>query len=302
MSAVVVTTESATGQARRPLDPGVLDGGMAGLLSAVTDGLGLEGAERVVDVALPRGSGRAPGLGIEGIRRRLGVYGRPLTLMDLGRFPEETAGELGARVRRGVEDGIDIFHDAVTGSEAGVFERLAEVRQALEDVERLEGRRLLYAVRVAGRPDKLLERARALIAAGANALVYDALSLGLGGLEALVADEDVQVPILAATNGVASLCGAPGHGLAWRVVLGTLVGRAGPDMVLYPGPATGGPIDPAEDAEVRRALCRLGIFPAPVTGPACRQPVRGWAEGADVVLPAPADEHEAQAARVGVAS
>lgn len=60
MSAVVVTTRSLGAEARRPLDAGVLEGGMAGLLSAVTEARGLAGAERVVDVALPSGSGRAP--------------------------------------------------------------------------------------------------------------------------------------------------------------------------------------------------------------------------------------------------
>jgi len=270
---------------------------MAGLLSAVTDGLGLAGAERVVGLELPVGSGRPPALGIDGIRRALGVYGRPLSLMDLGRFGHEEPDQVAARVRRGVELGIDIFHDPITGPETGVLERLRVVRRALDQVERTEGRSLLYAVRVSGPADRLRNTAHELLGAGANALVYDAFTQGLGGLEVLVEDPVVAVPLLAATNGVASLCGAPDHGLSWQVVLGTLVGRTGADMVLYPGSVTGGPIEPAVDAEVRRALRRLGVFPAPVTGPTWSGPVRGWADGADVVLPAAAHEPASQRLR-----
>ena len=125
-----------------------------------------------------------------------------------------------------------------------------------------------------------------LLAAGANALIYDALTQGLSGLEALAADPLVRVPVLAATHGVAVLCGAANHGIGWTVVLGTLLGHSRADMVLYPGRATGGPIDARSEASVRARLRALGVWPAPVSGPGIDGPVRGWADGADVVLPA----------------
>ena len=286
MSAVVVTMRSPGAEARWPLDPVVLEGGMAGLLSAVTAELRDSERDEVVALDLPPGTGRAPLFGIDGIRRALGVYGRPLTLLDLGRLGPEDPRSVAARVQRGAELGVDIFHDPVAGPETGVLERLREVRRALEHVAGAEGRSLLYAVRVSGTGERLRARAHQLLGAGANALVYDALSQGLGGLELLVDDPNVTVPILAATRGIEGLCGSSGQGLSWRVVLGTLIGRAGADLVLYPGAVTGGTMTPSEGVEVRQALRRLGVLPAPVTGPIGELSVQAWVGGADVVLPA----------------
>ena len=100
---------------------------MAGLLSAVAADLGLEGPARVVGLDLPAGVGVAPTEGIDGIRRTLGVYGRPLTLLDLGRSGLQTPDEVAQAVLGGVERGIDIFHDAVFGPESGVLERVRAV-------------------------------------------------------------------------------------------------------------------------------------------------------------------------------
>ncbi|NJL52104.1 MAG: 2,3-diketo-5-methylthiopentyl-1-phosphate enolase, partial [Hydrococcus sp. SU_1_0] len=60
--------------------------------------------------------------------------------------------------------------------------------------------------------------------------------------------------------------GAPHYGLAYSVVLGTLMAHAGADAVLYPAHYGSLPFEASEEARIRDILRSRNCFPVPSAG------------------------------------
>lgn len=247
-----------------------VEGDLGSLLTMIFGKYSMAGPAKVVGLRLPEEYGTRPKLGIEGIRARLGVRDRPLVMAifkpALGLSAEDHAGLL----REVAGAGLDVIKDdEILGDlpAAPTRERLRACRAALEELgDAGSAARLLYAVNVTGRADRLLERARELVAGGARALLVNALPYGLSVLEALARDPAVDVPLFAHPALAGALCGAPDHGLSYAVVLGELLSRSGADAVLYPAHYGSLPFAAEEEALVRDALRARGVFPVPSAG------------------------------------
>jgi 2,3-diketo-5-methylthiopentyl-1-phosphate enolase len=149
---------------------------------------------------------------------------------------------------------------------APTAERLKACREVIERTQDQTGKRLLYAVNVTGRADRLIANAQHLVQAGANALLLNVLTYGFSVIEALASDSAVNVPIFAHPALAGAMCGAPDHGLSYSVVLGTLMAHAGADAVLYPAHYGSLPFDPVEEFAIRNALRSRNVFPVPSAG------------------------------------
>jgi 2,3-diketo-5-methylthiopentyl-1-phosphate enolase len=125
---------------------------------------------------------------------------------------------------------------------------------------------VLYAVNVTGSADKLIEKARLLVREGANALLLNVLTYGFSVLEALAGDLEINVPIFVHPAFAGAMCAAPDYGMAYSVVLGTLMAYGGADAVLYPAHYGNLPFDPAEEAKIRDTLRSRNVFPVPSAG------------------------------------
>ncbi|NJK27507.1 MAG: 2,3-diketo-5-methylthiopentyl-1-phosphate enolase, partial [Coleofasciculaceae cyanobacterium SM2_3_26] len=154
---------------------------------------------------------------------------------------------------------------------APTLERLRACRQAMDEVYEQTGRRVLYAVNVTsnvtnnvgGHP---LATARQLVASGANALLLNVLTYGFAALEAIAADPDIDVPIFVHPAFAGALCASKDTGMAYSVVLGTLMAHGGADAVLYPAHYGSLPFDPMEEASIRDSLRQRNVFPVPSAG------------------------------------
>jgi 2,3-diketo-5-methylthiopentyl-1-phosphate enolase len=239
------------------------------LLTMIFGKYSMAGPAKVMAVRLPETYGTRAKFGISGIRAKLGVMDRPLVMAIFKPALGLTA-EDHAQVLQGVAAaGLDLIKDdEIMGDlpSAPTMERLRACRSAINQVKQETGKEILYAVNVTGRADRLLDNARQLVRAGANALLLNVLSYGFSVLEALAADPAIDVPIFVHPALAGAFCGASNYGLAYSVVLGTLLAHAGADAVLYPAHYGSLPFDAQEEALIRDTLRLRNVFPVPSAG------------------------------------
>lgn len=271
LAQVVATTELPSGRslATVAFPEANVENDIGSLLTMIFGKYSMAGPAKVAAVRLPDSYGIHPNFGINGIRSWINVRGRPLIMAifkpALGLSADDHAKILEDVARAGLDI---IKDDEIMGDlpVAPTLDRLAACRKAIDRVQKDTGKALMYAVNVTGKADTLLERARQLVAAGANALLLNVLSYGFSTLEALAQDPTVGVPIFAHPALAGAMCGAPDYGLSYSVVLGTLMSYAGADAVLYPAHYGSLPFEANEEAKIRDELRRRDVFPVPSAG------------------------------------
>ncbi len=239
------------------------------LLTMIFGKYSMAGAAKVMALRLPEDYGRRPKLGITGIRERLGVCDRPLIMAIFKPALGLSADDHAAILQQVASAGLDIIKDDEIMGDLDVaptLKRLKACRKVLDQVKRKTGRRVLYAVNLTGAADKLIKKARRLVHEGANALLLNVLTYGFSVLDALAADTEINVPIFAHPALAGALCAAPNHGMAYSVVLGTLMAYCGADAVLYPAHYGSLPFDAQEEGRIRDNLRSRNVFPVPSAG------------------------------------
>jgi 2,3-diketo-5-methylthiopentyl-1-phosphate enolase len=224
---------------------------------------------RLVDVDLPADFQAAfpgPQLGIDGWRRLTGVWHRPLLLNMIkpctGYSPKAGAALL-EQVARG---GADLIKDDELLADAP-FNRVAErsrvYRERLERVDGETGHRARYVANVTNRGERLRDTARAAVDGGADAVMVNALAVGLDAVQSL-AESRLGVPILAHTATAEVLTGGSGTGIGQAVLFGKLLRLAGADAVLTSTPFAQRPLS----RPVYEATLRWLVEPRGALGPA----------------------------------
>lgn len=239
------------------------------LLTMIFGKYSMAGAAKVVAVRLPENYGRHPKLGITGIRERLGVANRPLVMAIFKPALGLSANDHAAILQEVASVGLDIIKDDEIMADlevAPTLKRLEACRQVLDQVKQQTGRTVLYAVNVTGAAGQLIEKARLLVREGANALLLNVLTYGFSVLDALAADPEIDVPIFAHPALAGALCASPDYGMAYSVVLGTLMAHGGADAVLYPAHYGSLPFDSGEESRIRDNLRSRNVFPVPSAG------------------------------------
>jgi 2,3-diketo-5-methylthiopentyl-1-phosphate enolase len=239
------------------------------LLTMIFGKYSMAGAAKVVDLRLPENYGLRPKFGISGIRNELEVSQRPLIMAIFKPALGLSAQDHAEILQEVAQAGLDIIKDdEILGNipTAPTFERLAACRQVIDNIQQQTGRKLLYAVNVTGNATKLVENARKLVRAGANALLLNVFSYGFSVLEALATDPQINVPIFTHPAGAGSVSAAPNHGISYPVTLGTLMAYAGADAVLYPAHYGSLPFDANEEMMIRDRLRSRDVMPVPSAG------------------------------------
>jgi len=156
---------------------------------------------RLLDVCFPEElvkEFQGPKFGIEGIREMLGVEKRPLILHiikpKMGMTPEQIANQ----VYQTALGGVDMVKDdeMTSDTEYCKFEdRLKAVMKALNKAEKKTGKKVIYFISITDEVNKINEKARKAVKAGANGLLF-CYSAGPSALRVLAEDPEVNAPIL----------------------------------------------------------------------------------------------------------
>jgi 2,3-diketo-5-methylthiopentyl-1-phosphate enolase len=189
---------------------------------------------RWLDVYVPRSVAakfNGPKFGIDGVRDLLGVHDRPLCLQiikpKMGMTPEETA----AQVYQSALGGTDLCKDDEMCSElanCSFDARLEAVLRALEKAEQETGEKTLYMVSITDEVDRVQEKARRAVRAGATGLLL-AYPASLSALKVLADDPEIDVPILWHVSHMLGMLPTMSF-----TVLAKLARLCGADMMLTP--------------------------------------------------------------------
>ncbi len=141
---------------------------------------------------------QGPKFGVSGIREKIGVYDRPLSLHIIkpciGMTPKETAQQVYATALGGVDMTKDdeMISDVYNSK---MEDRLSEVMEALDKAKSKTGKEVIYFVNITDEADKIVDKARRAVKLGANGLLI-AYSAGPSFLRVLAEDPEINVPIM----------------------------------------------------------------------------------------------------------
>jgi ribulose-bisphosphate carboxylase large chain len=209
------------------------------LLNLLYGNISLKRGIRLVDLQLPSSTlreFRGPNHGVAGLRRLLGVHGRPLlaTALKPRGSPPEALAALARDFALGGGDIVKDDHNLVDVSFAEFEERVARCQAAVEEANAQTGRRTLYAVNLMAPHGRLEREIECAVRRRVRAVLVSPLVLGLDTVRHLAA----QFPFVVIAH--PALAGAhfsdPHHGIDAGLMLGTLFRLAGCDISVYPNP------------------------------------------------------------------
>ena len=207
------------------------------MLSTVFGNIAASGMLKWIDVAFPKKyveQFQGPKFGIEGTRDALAVYDRPLLNAmikpNIGWTPDEGA-EIFYQAAVG---GVDIIKDDELLPADESFCPLEERVSKMMEMERLAfeetGEHTLYAVNITDDPGKIRDNAMRALDKGANCLMVNAYTAGLGTLKSLTEDPEINVPVLAHSDFVGAYSGSTYTGVSAPLIMGKITRLAGGDF------------------------------------------------------------------------
>jgi len=181
------------------------------------------------DTVLERFSG--PGFGIKGTRELLSIPDDELIMGTIikpcaGLSPEEVAEKCCQAALGGVRF-IKDDEKMLGPSYCPLEEKVKLISQRLQQVAEETGRKTIYAPHLVASPNKIKDTAKRLVEWGASALMFNPLVAGLGTMNSLASDPDLNVPLYAHSGSRSGWSTGPRR--LDDVVLAKLVRLAGGD-------------------------------------------------------------------------
>ncbi|MBE6528073.1 MAG: ribulose 1,5-bisphosphate carboxylase large subunit [Thermoplasmata archaeon] len=198
-------------------------------------GLGALKGVRLEDVTFPKSilsQFKGPKFGADGIRKALDRPEKPLvgTIVKpkIGLDPKNTAKyvyEAGAGGLTNSKDDETLVDQAFCPIE----DRTVAVAEALDRLES-EGHKMMHAINVSTRGDKIVELAEKVQSWGAREIMVDVITCGFGAVQALAEDPSIKVPIHVHRTMHGAFTKDPLHGIA-MLPLTKLVRMCGGDAL-----------------------------------------------------------------------
>jgi 2,3-diketo-5-methylthiopentyl-1-phosphate enolase len=162
------------------------------LLTTVAGEISSHGRIKLLDLEFPKRyveMYKGPRFGIDGVRKILGVFDRPL-LLNMIKPCTGFSPEVGAKLLYEVgKGGVDIIKDDELIVDPPFCPLKVRVKKYMEQCRRIYeeiGRVVLYTPNITDRPDKILDHAREAIDAGAKGLMISYLPAGFSSIQVLV--------------------------------------------------------------------------------------------------------------------
>jgi 2,3-diketo-5-methylthiopentyl-1-phosphate enolase len=246
------------------------------ILTTVFGKLSLDGEVKLVDLEFSqdvKGAFPGPSFGIEGIRSKLGVHNRPLVMSifkgvigrDLNYLRDQLKDQLLGGVDLVKDDEI-LFENPLTPFE----KRILTGKEVIQEVYETTGHKAMYAVNLTGRTFELKDRARKAKELGADCLLFNVFAYGLDVLQALVEDEEINLPVMAHPAVSGALTPSEFYGIQNPLLLGKLLRYSGADFSLFPSPYGSVALKRDEALGIAEELVKEDVykktFPVPSAG------------------------------------
>ena len=198
-------------------------------------GLGALKAVRLEDVTFPKSitqQFKGPKFGADGIRKALDRPEKPLvgTIVKpkIGLDPKRTAEYVYEAGSGGLTNSKD-DETLVDQPFCPIEDRTVAVAEALDRLES-EGHKMMHAINVSTRGDKIVELAEKVQGWGAREIMVDVITCGFGAVQALAEDPSIKVPIHVHRTMHGAFTKDPLHGVA-MLPLTKLVRMCGGDAL-----------------------------------------------------------------------
>jgi ribulose-bisphosphate carboxylase large chain len=182
-------------------------------------GLGALKGVRLEDVTFPKSileQYKGPKFGAEGIRKALDRPEKPLvgTIVKpkIGLDPKKTAEYVYEAGAGGLTNSKD-DETLVDQPFCPIEDRTIAVSEALDRLE-AEGHRMMHAINVSTRGDRIVELAEKVQSWGAREIMVDVITCGFGAVQALAEDPSIKVPIHVHRTMHGAFTKDPLHGVA----------------------------------------------------------------------------------------
>ncbi len=182
-------------------------------------GLGALKGVRLEDVNFPKAileQYKGPKFGADGIRKMLGRPEKPLvgTIVKpkIGLNPKKTAEYVYEAGAGGLTNSKD-DETLVDQLFCPIEDRTLAVAEALDRLE-AEGHKMMHAINVSTRGDKIVELAEKVQSWGAREIMVDVITCGFGAVQALAEDPSIKVPIHVHRTMHGAFTKDPLHGVA----------------------------------------------------------------------------------------
>jgi len=200
-------------------------GGVPQILSVIAGNLfGLDALEgvRLEDVFFPASMIEefpGPRFGIEGMRKILDRPKRPLvgTIVKpkIGLSPRETADYIYEAGMGGLTNSKD-DETLVDQAFCPMDERVPAIAEAIDRVREETGHRMMHAVNISTRGDKVAEVAERVQELGATEIMIDVLTCGFAAIQVLAEDHSIKVPIHVHRTMHGAITRDPRHGVSMK--------------------------------------------------------------------------------------
>ncbi|MFC1585805.1 RuBisCO large subunit C-terminal-like domain-containing protein [Fibrobacterota bacterium] len=244
------------------------------LLNVLYGNISLKDNIKLTGLSLPedfQGVFPGPGTGIEGLRKILGVYRRPLActaLKPMGLSCRQLAEMAGAFA----EGGIDLIKDdhGISDQPFSPFkERTTLCQQAVERANGRTGRKTLYLPMISGKFDEIEDHVRHAVQLGIRGILIAPMLAGPDTVRYLSQKYGLLVMAHPAMTG--TFFHSPWHGMTPAFLLGTLFRLIGADISVFPNAGGRFHFTQEQCEELTEALLRPDhgwkrTFPCPAGG------------------------------------
>lgn len=178
-------------------------------------------------------------LGVSGIRKVLGVYGRPL-LCNMIKPCTGIAPQVGAKLAyQAALGGADMIKDDELLADtpfSPIQERVSVFMGELRKADEIKCEKTLYMLNITDRPDQMVEHALRAIDKGANALMINYMTVGFDAVRMVTEHKDIQVPVLGHCTMSGALSAHALTGVDVSLLVGKIPRMIGLDAVLIYAP------------------------------------------------------------------
>lgn len=246
------------------------------ILTTVFGKLSLDGKIKLLDLQFDdvlKSRFPGPRYGIEGMRKKLNVFDRPLLMSIFKGVLGKDLPFLSSQLKQQALGGVDFVKDdeILFENELTPFEkRIVAGKQVLKEVQEQTGHRTLYAVNLSGRTSQLKDKARKAAELRADLLLFNVFSYGLDVLQELREDNEVALPLMAHPAVSGALTSSLEYGFSHSLLLGKLLRYVGADLSLFPSPygtvALAKPSALSVASELTKDDVFKKVFPVPSAG------------------------------------
>jgi len=212
------------------------------LLTTIVGNISMAGRLKLIDIKFPKSylqMFKGPKFGVQGIREYLKIPKRPILnnmIKPCTGYPPEVGAKLAYEALVGGADFVKDDELLANAPFNTVEDRIVKYMEIVDKAAEETGEKKMYTINVTADPPKIFEFAEKVIELGANAIMINHLTAGIGTLKALAEDPSIKVPILGHMDCAGAIYEDAETGVSSHLVLAKLPRLAGADILVYPAP------------------------------------------------------------------